>query len=71
MLLLLAFVGIIKKISILGIVYVWEITAPGPELPRIFCVGIGPLQLGIALVFQINKHNTKLQRVDPNTKDTG
>ena len=53
MLLLLAFVGIIKKISILGIVYVWEITAPGPELPRIFCVGIGPLQLGIALVFQI------------------
>ena len=32
-----------------------ENTAPGTEFPRVFCVGIGPLQLGIVLVlFFIN-----------------
>ena len=27
-----------------------ENTTPGPELPRDFCAGIGPLQLGVVLV---------------------
>ena len=27
-----------------------ENTAPGTECPRIFCAGIGPLQLGVVLV---------------------
>ena len=35
--------------SILGIV--WENTTPVTEIPRIFCAGIGPLQLGVVLVF--------------------
>ena len=35
--------------TIVGIV--WENTAPGTEFPRIFCVGIGPLQLGATLVY--------------------
>ena len=34
--------------SILGIV--WENMTPGTELPRDFCAGIGPLQLGVVLV---------------------
>jgi len=29
----------------------WENKAPGTEFPRIFCAGIGPLQLGIVLVY--------------------
>ena len=29
----------------------WENTAPGTELPHIFRAGIGPLQLGVVLVF--------------------
>ena len=33
----------------LGIV--WENTTPSSELPRDFCAGIGPLQLGVVLVF--------------------
>ena len=37
--------------SILGIV--WENTTPCTELPRDFCAGIGPLQLGVVLVFFI------------------
>ena len=28
-------------------------SAPGTELPRIFFAGIGPLQLGVVLVFMI------------------
>ena len=35
--------------SILGIV--WENTTPSTELPRDFCAGIGPLQLGVVLVY--------------------
>ena len=30
---------------------VWENTTPSTELPRYFCAGIGPLQLGVVLVF--------------------
>ena len=30
---------------------VWENTTPSPELPRDFRAGIGPLQLGVVLVF--------------------
>ena len=37
--------------SILGIV--WENMALGTELPRIFCVGIGPLQLDVVLAMDI------------------
>ena len=29
----------------------WENTALGTELARNFCAGIGPLQLGVVLVF--------------------
>ena len=29
----------------------WENTTPGTEIPRIFRAGIGPLQLGVVLVF--------------------
>ena len=29
---------------------VWENTTPSTELPRDFCAGIGPLQLGVVLV---------------------
>ena len=29
----------------------WENSSPGTELSRIFCAGIGPLQLGVVLVF--------------------
>ena len=29
---------------------VWENTTPSNELPRDFCVGIDPLQLGVVLV---------------------
>merc|ERR1711923_416921 len=29
----------------------WENTAPGTEFARDFCAGIGPLQLGVVLVF--------------------
>ena len=28
----------------------WENTTPSTELPRDFCAGIGPLQLGVVLV---------------------
>ena len=28
----------------------WENTIPSTELPRDFCAGIGPLQLGVVLV---------------------
>ena len=35
--------------QILGIVC--ENTTPGTELPRDFCAGIGPQQLGVVLVF--------------------
>ena len=31
----------------------WENTTPSTELPRDFCAGIGPLQLGVVLVFLI------------------
>ena len=31
----------------------WENTTPSTELPRDFCGGIGPLQLGVMLVFHI------------------
>ena len=34
-----------KKLGI-----VWENTTPGTELPRDFCAGIGPLQLGVGVV---------------------
>ena len=29
----------------------WENTTPNTELPSDFCAGIGPLQLGVVLVF--------------------
>ena len=29
----------------------WENMSPGTELARDFCAGIGPLQLGVVLVF--------------------
>ena len=29
---------------------VWENMTPSTELPRDFCAGIGPLQLGVVLV---------------------
>ena len=32
---------------------VWENTTPSTELPRGFCAGIGPLQLGVVLVFHV------------------
>ena len=35
-------------VVILGIV--WEDTTPCTELPKDFCAGIGPLQLGVVLV---------------------
>ena len=39
----------------------WENTTPSPELPRDFCAGIGPLQLGVVLVvFFINMLMIKL-----------
>ena len=31
--------------------HMWENTASGTEFPHIFCDGIGPLQLGVVLVF--------------------
>ena len=31
----------------------WEKTTPSTELPRVFCAGIGPLQLGVVLVISI------------------
>ena len=31
----------------------WENTTPGTELPRILYAGIGPLQLGVVLVYAI------------------
>ena len=73
----------------------WEKTTPGTEIPRIFCAGIGhqidpgigPLQLGVVLVYIFgqflldlwkgsgendeNKHNAELQRADPGKKVTG
>ena len=30
-------------------------TTPSTELPRDFCAGIGPLQLGVVLVFSYNQ----------------
>ena len=33
----------------------WENTTPSPELPRVFCAGIGPLHLGVVLVFYKSK----------------
>ena len=30
---------------------VWENTTPSTDLPRDFCAGIGPLQLGVVLVY--------------------
>ena len=33
----------------------WENTTPSTELPRDFCAGIGPLQLGVVLVIQHTK----------------
>ena len=41
--------GIIKYI--LGIVWENMALGPGTKLPHILCAGIGPLQLGIVLVF--------------------
>ena len=39
----------------------WENTTPSPELPRDFCAGIGPLQLGVVLVIiQINANSNVL-----------
>ena len=32
--------------------------APGTELARDFCAGIGPLQLGVVLVFHMLSENT-------------
>ena len=29
----------------------WGNATPGTEFPRIFCAGIGPLQLGVVLVY--------------------
>ena len=34
---------------------VWENTAPGTELARIFCAGIGPLHGGVLLVLSRSK----------------
>ena len=33
----------------------WENTTPSTELPRDFCAGIGPLQLGVVLVLFLSK----------------
>ena len=33
----------------------WENTTPSTELPRVFCAGIGPLQLGVVLVLIISR----------------
>ena len=43
----------------------WENTTPSTELPRDFCAGIGPLQLGVVLVlffnnFKSSRDKTKL-----------
>ena len=35
----------------------WENTTPSTELPRDFCAGIRPLQLGFVLVFFFKKIN--------------
>ena len=32
----------------------WANTTPSNELPRDFCAGIGPLQLGVVLVYCFN-----------------
>ena len=32
---------------------VWENMTPSTELPRDFCAGIGPLQLGVVLVYYL------------------
>ena len=57
--------------------------SPGTEFARDFCAGIGPLQLGVVLVYNlftllylvfricflnIGKHNGKLQPTSPGTK---
>ena len=34
---------------------VWENTTPSTELPRDFCAGTGPLQLGVVLVFYLTE----------------
>ena len=39
----------------------WENTTPSTELPRDFYAGIGPLQLGVVLVFIIIKEPMSVQ----------
>ena len=52
------FIGIFRffpYVTLLGfqlLVIVWEDTSPSTELPRDFCAGSGPLQLGVVLVFK-------------------
>ena len=43
---------------------VWENTTPSTELPRGFCAGIGPLQLGVVLVIIYVSLNINLIKVD-------
>ena len=41
-----------------------ENTAPSTEFPRIFCAGIGPLQLGVVLLsifIKITRHTTTIE----------
>ena len=49
-------------LSILGIV--WENTTPSAELPCDCCAGIGPLQLGIVLVYLITKQRAVKQLIE-------
>ena len=42
---------------------VWESTTPSTELPSDFCAEIGPLQLGVVLVFFILTDSTGIFRV--------